>query len=109
MFEKRLKIRNVCHYALDIPSYNGSNFTLFFNLKENAEKVKHIIEIDRSKSDEAATCDTEEIKYGKWIAFGNTLGDVEYHCSKCNNYVFLLYNYCPYCGIKMDKKDDENG
>lgn len=107
MIEKGLKIRDVCHYALDIPNYNGSNFTLFFNSKKNAENVKHIIEIDGSKPNEATVCDTEEIKYGKWIAFGNTLGDVEYHCSKCNNYVFLLYNYCPYCGIKMDKVDQE--
>lgn len=104
MFEKRLKIRDICgYYALGIPNYNGSNFTtelLLFNSKKNAENVKRIIEIDRNKSDEAAVCDTEEIKYGKWIATGNTLGDVEYHCSECDNYVFLLYNYCPYCDIK---------
>lgn len=111
MIEKELKIRDICgYYALDMPNYNGSNFTtelLLFNSKKNAENVKRIIEIDRNKSDEAAVCDTEEIKYGKWIATGNTLGDVEYHCSECDNYVFLLYNYCPYCGIKMDRKGDK--
>lgn len=114
MVEKELKIRDVCHYALDIPNYNGSNFTLFFNLKENAENVKHIIEIDRNKSDEAA-CDIQKIKHGKWIPTGKTLWYTKYRCSECDNYLFLdsknnpLYPYCPYCGAKMDKKDDENG
>ena len=103
MIEKELKIRDICgYYALDIPNYNGSNFTLYFNSKKNAENVKRIIEIDGSKPNEATVCEMQEIKHGKWIATGNTLGHVEYHCSECDNYVFLLYNYCPYCGIKMD-------
>lgn len=40
MIEKELKIRDICgDYALDIPIYNGSNFTcsnltLFFNSKK---------------------------------------------------------------------------
>lgn len=43
MIEKELKIRDICgYYALDIPDYNGSNFTLYFNSKRNAENVKHI-------------------------------------------------------------------
>ena len=37
MIEKELKIRDFCgDYALDIPDYNGSNFTLYFNSKKNA-------------------------------------------------------------------------
>lgn len=54
MIEKELKIRDFCgDYALDIPDYNGSNFTLYFNSKRNAENVKRIIEIDGSKPNEA--------------------------------------------------------
>lgn len=111
MFEKRLKIRNVCHYALDIPSYNGSNFTLFFNLKENAEKVKYIIEIDRSKSDEAA-CDIQKIKHARWKYDSGDVDYADYLCSECGNLLTLykdtdLYPYCPYCGAKMDKKCEE--
>jgi DNA-directed RNA polymerase subunit RPC12/RpoP len=51
-----------------------------------------------------------EIKHGKWVSTGNALGYTEYHCSACDNYLFLvswkdeLYNYCPYCGAKMDKE-----
>ena len=111
MIEKELKIRDVCgDYALDIPDYNGSNFTLYFNSKKNAENVKRIIEIDGSKPNEATVCDMQEIKYGKWVSTGNALGYTEYHCSECDNYLFLdskdgeLYNYCPYCGAKMDKE-----
>nr|WP_306527766.1 hypothetical protein [Ruminococcus bromii] len=49
--------------------------------------------------------DVQEIKHGKWISTVNTLGEIEYHCSECGNYLFfLLYDYCPYCGAKMDKE-----
>lgn len=68
MIEKELKIRDVCgDYALDIPNYNGSNFTLYFNSKRNAETVKHIIEVDGSKPNEATVCDMQEIKHGEWL------------------------------------------
>lgn len=70
MIEKELKIRDVCgDYALDIPDYNASNFTLYFNSKKNAENVKRIIEIDGSKPDEATVCDMQVIKHGKWREF----------------------------------------
>lgn len=110
MIEKELKIRDICGYcALGIPNYNGSNFTLFFNSKRNAENVKRIIEIDGSKPDEATIHNMQGVKHGKWISTGNALGYTEYHCSECNNYLFLdskdeLYPYCPYCGAKMDKE-----
>lgn len=58
----------------------------------------------------APKADVAKINYGKWISTGNALGYTEYHCSECNNYLFLdskddeLYNYCPYCGAKMDKE-----
>lgn len=68
MIEKELKIRDFCgDYALDIPDYNGSNFTLYFNSKKNAENVKRIIEIDGSKPNEATVCDMREVEHGKWI------------------------------------------
>ena len=121
MMDNKLKIREVCgdyarevcgDYALDIPFANGSVNTIYFNSKRNAETVKHIIEVDGSKLNEATVCDVQEIKHGKWISTGNALGYIEYHCSECNNYLFLdskdseLYPYCPYCGAKMEV---ENG
>lgn len=93
---------------VDIPFADGSVNTIYFNSKRNAETVKHIIEVDGSKPNEATVCDMQEIKHGKWVSTGNALGYTEYHCSECNNYLFLdskdsqLYPYCPYCGAKMD-------
>lgn len=111
MIEKELKIRDFCgDYALDIPFADGSVNTIYFNSKRNAETVKHIIEVDRSKPNEATVCDMQEIKHRKWISTGNVLGYTEHRCSECDNYLFLdsnddeLYNYCPYCGAKMDKE-----
>lgn len=108
MIEKGLKIRDVCHYALDIPNYNGSNFTLFFNSKKNAENVKHIIEFDRNESDEAA-CDIQKIKHARWKYNSGDIDWADYLCSECGNLLTIyhedigLYPYCPYCGAKMDK------
>ena len=111
MIEKELKIREVSgDYALDIPFADGSVNTIYFNSKRNAETVKHIIEVDGSKPNEATVCDMREIKRGKWVSTGDVLGYTEYHCSECDNYLFLvswkdeLYNYCPHCGAKMDKE-----
>ena len=58
MIEKELKIRDFCgDYALDIPFADGSVNTIYFNSKQNAETVKHIIEVDGSKPNEATVCD----------------------------------------------------
>lgn len=109
--DNKLKIRDFCgDYALDIPFADGSVNTIYFNSKRNAETVKHIIEVDGSKPNEATVYDMREIKRGKWVSTGDVLGYTEYHCSECDNYLFLvswkdeLYNYCPYCGAKMDKE-----
>lgn len=110
MIEKELKIRDICgYYALDIPNYNGSNFTLIFNSKRNAENVKHIIEIDGSKTNEATVCDIREVEHGKWEYDSEGVGYANYLCSECGNFLTFyedidLYPYCPYCGVKMDKE-----
>lgn len=112
MSEQELKIREVCgDYALDIPFADGSVNTIYFNSKRNAETVKHIIEVDGSKPNNATVCEMEEVKHGKW-EFAATAVGVEYSCSKCGNYIFTddktndLYNYCPYCGAKMDLEEE---
>lgn len=122
MSEKELKIREVCgDYALDIPFADGSVNTIYFNSKRNAETVKHIIEVDGSKPDEATVCEMEEIKHGKWLVKDFDLKELEEYihpygglhgtpfCSKCGRNALLNgceeyvdSNYCPYCGTKMD-------
>lgn len=109
MSEKELKIRDFCgDYALDIPDYNGSNFTLYFNSKRNAENVKRIIEIDGSKPNEATVCDMQEIKHGEWLPTNHS---EQKRCSVCDVISFIasypcIYraDYCPYCRAKMDKE-----
>ena len=106
MIEKELKIRDVCgDYALDIPDYNGSNFTLYFNSKRNAENVKRIIEIDGSKSNEATVCDMREVEHAKWEEVRDAYGDLEgWIHTECGREVKAKEKYCPYCGAKMDKE-----
>lgn len=108
MIEKELKIRDFCgDYALDIPFADGSVNTIYFNSKRNAETVKHIIEVDGSKPNEATVCDMQEIKHGSWEYDSEGVGYANYLCSECGNFLTFyedidLYPYCPYCGCKMD-------
>lgn len=74
--------------------------------EERDENVGKIVTLQDFDSQIAE--DVQEVKHGKWVSTENALGEIEYHCSECDNYLFfLLYNYCPYCGAKMDRKDDE--
>lgn len=109
MIEKELKIRDNCgYYALDIPNYNGNNFTLLFNSRRNAETVKHIIEVDGSKPNHATVCDVQKIKHGKWNFEKDICGCTWFICQNCHKHIIMtkhrLYPYCPYCGAKMDKE-----
>jgi hypothetical protein len=109
MMDNKLKIREVCgDYALDIPFADGSVNTTYFNSKRNAETVKHIIEVDGSKLNEATVCKMQEIKHGSWEYDSEGVGYANYLCSECGNFLtfyegFDLYPYCPYCGVKMDR------
>lgn len=108
MIEKELKIRDFCgDYALDIPFADGSVNTIYFNSKRNAETVKHIIEVDGSKPNEATVCDMQEIKHGEWLP---TNHPEQKRCSVCDVISFIasypcIYraDYCPNCGAKMDR------
>lgn len=90
MIEKELKIRDFCgDYALDIPFADGSVNTIYFNSKRNAETVKHIIEVDGSKPNEATVCDMQEIKHGKWIFEKDICGFAWFTCTNCHKYIIM--------------------
>lgn len=81
------------------------------NMKGYEERDENVGEIVTLQDfDNQITEDVQEVKHGKWVSTVNALGYTEYHCSECNNYLFLdskdsqLYPYCPYCGAKMDKE-----
>ena len=71
---------------------------------------------DKARVDEITNCiaevvnaiavDAVEVVHGRWI--GETGGYMWWqNCSVCNGPVYNkmkpYYNYCPYCGAKMDK------
>lgn len=59
--DNKLKIREICgDYALDILFADGSVDTIYFNSKRNAETVKHIIEVDNSKPNNATVCEIDK-------------------------------------------------
>lgn len=102
--DNKLKIRDFCgDYALDIPFADGSVNTIYFNSKRNAETVKHIIEVDGSKPNEATVCDMQEIKHGKWETIIDPYEKTEgWLHEECGRQVTSKDNFCPECGAKMD-------
>lgn len=47
----------------------------------------------------APTVDAEPVKHGHWC---NTW-DTFIKCSECGRFTGGKYNYCPFCGAKMDE------
>ena len=55
------------------------------------------------------TADVQEVRHGEWIEKPYLLGTSNF-CSLCGeNYGMPhgKYKFCPNCGAKMDRKDDE--
>ena len=64
--------------------------------------------------------DVQEVKHGRWIERtvheAQRLHPDEWQSAKCSNcgkyhttpylYYFDVYNFCPNCGAKMDRKED---
>lgn len=56
------------------------------------------------------TADVQEVKHGKWNYDDSDVGWASYECYDCGNIICTmgdeddLYNFCPYCGAKMDKE-----
>ncbi len=70
---------------------------------------------------ELPTADVREIKRGRWIRRYRETIDGKYltlRCPVCDNVVTVYfasdeetrpYNYCPYCGSRMDLEGEQNG
>lgn len=52
--------------------------------------------------DHVPTADVEKVRHGEWEGNGDF-----FLCSACSNYAGYEYDYCPYCGAKMDGKQEE--
>lgn len=62
----------------------------------------------------APIIEAEPVKHGKWISeliedktcFGEKFNEYQpISCSSCHKPVTVHYNFCPYCGAKMDLRD----
>lgn len=59
--------------------------------------------------------DVEPVKYGHWICIGD-IDEYIFECSKCHEIYYLndgtpkehQYNYCPNCGAKMCKGEEND-
>lgn len=72
--------------------------------------------------DSAPTADVEEVKHGEWIQDTSPHRGLRFVCNKCKMALATLRvgvdsvsytvgdniaNYCPFCGAKMDGKENE--
>lgn len=80
-----------------------------FVIEEYGDVVVYVEDIDN-----APTIEAESVKHGKWELVTMTLVTDYFMCSECSTVVRMnfisdfktppvTYNYCPYCGAKMDK------
>lgn len=63
---------------------------------------KSIIEAMQSFLDDIPKADVEEVQHARWHFDG-----VSYECSACKEVYRSGYNYCPWCGAKMDLEGEE--
>ncbi len=47
-------------------------------------------------------------KFGRWIYDPFNWEKLDYKCSNCSTYANNTYDYCPYCGAKMDVLGQKN-
>lgn len=93
-----------------VVAFDNSSVKAFGNSSVIAWNSSSVATFDSSSVVAKGNVQVADKRTAKWVSTGNALGYTEYHCSECNNYLFLdskddeLYNYCPYCGAKMDKE-----
>ena len=64
-------------------------------------KVYEATEIAHKNGYEADKKDAMEVVHGRWLVCGQEC----FVCSVCHDNVMINYNYCPYCGAKMDLEE----
>lgn len=70
----------------------------------------HVAGIDANDIARFPRADVQEVKHAKWIGDRENFGT--YVCSNCYKVPpydegLKLFDYCPYCGAKMDGKESE--
>ena len=53
--------------------------------------------------DKIPTADVAPVVHAHWIIYTHTMGKV-FQCSNCMEVVNQKWDYCPYCGAKMNEE-----
>lgn len=77
--------------------------------EERDENVGEIVTLQDFDSQTAEN--VQETKHGKWEFKKDICGCAWFTCTNCHKYIIMtkhrLYPYCPYCGTKMDRKEEK--
>lgn len=108
MFEYSTSLNNCCAYVKDCV-YTGKCLVdediVGCSQRNDFKKVKEAL-------------DAKPVRHGRWEFGENEYGDDGYYCSACHGHVVWKYdtesidfikeyNYCPFCGAKMDERKEE--
>lgn len=56
----------------------------------------------------APTVDAEPVRHGRWVEdIMPITGAVQVKCSNCGQVVYVAFNRCPHCGVKIDESKGE--
>lgn len=80
---------------VDMDTYYGFTAAVQFGVNHAIQCIK-----------EAPTADVVEVRHGRWSSNGIALVCSE--CGRAFGIVEMFAHYCPWCGSRMDK-EDENG
>ncbi len=69
----------------------------FMNLSNKSDEFCEGVRFALEEIDKLPTADVVEVKHGEWDINGEFC-----QCSVCDNFAGYDYDYCPYCGAKMD-------
>ena len=80
---------------VDMDTYYGFTAAVQFGVNHAIQCIK-----------EAPAADVVEVRHGRWKNGGNGLYDT---CSACEKEIYLAIpmNYCPNCGARMGKEDED--
>lgn len=77
-------------------------FEKFKDRPADTDDEKQFNQVVRYMIKRETTIDAEPIKHGKWIS-RHVFGEDPLECSECGNSLKISgFEYCPYCGAKMD-------
>lgn len=86
-----------------------------YHQKENIDGYVYSEYVSKDEIDAMPDADVKPIKHGHWICIGD-IDEYIFECSECHEIYYLndgtpkehKYNYCPNCGAKLCKGEENN-